>query len=178
MYESKTGTEKETDLQRIKGQKLKAPKPKRVEETIIMKRKKKEYLDNYQYHETKNLKNKKPAVVIHERLGGPVGGTVEEISYQKTTLRGGNAGKNRPGSRTTTTTTTKTDTRQNKTTSNPRGRPQPQASATNRKTETTKVGRRSGPDQGSKTTSKTTTTTTRGGETKTQTRTTTSRGRK
>ena len=32
MYESKLGTEKETDLQRIKGQKLKAPKPKRVEE--------------------------------------------------------------------------------------------------------------------------------------------------
>ena len=175
MYESKTGTEKETDLQRIKGQKLKTPKPKRVEETIIMKRKKKEYLDNYQYHETKNLKDKKPAVVIHERLGDPVGGTVEEYSYQKTTLREGNAGKNRPGSR---TTTTKTETKQNKSTSNVRSRPQPQNSATNRKTETTKVGRRSGPNKGSKTTTKTTTTTTRGGETKMQTRTTTTRGRK
>ena len=200
MYESKLGTEKETDLQRIKGQKLKAPKPKRVEETIIMKRKKKEYLDNYQYQETKELKNKKPAVVIHERLGDPVGGSVEEVSYQKTTLRGGSAGKNKPGSRTTTTTTTKTEVKTNKSTSNLRGRPQsggagkpgarPQsggrggATATNTKTETTKIGRRSGPTAGqTQTTSKTTTrtTTTKGGETKTSTQTktsTTTRGRK
>ena len=116
MYESKTGTEKETDLQRIKGQKTRAPKP-RVEETIIMKRKKKEYLDNYQYQETKELRDKKPADVVHERLSPVIGGTVEEVSYQKTTLRSGSAGKNKPGTR---TTTTRTDMKENKSTANVR----------------------------------------------------------
>ena len=158
-----------------KRSKIKGSKTKKSWRNYYNEKEKKEYLDNYQYHETKNLKDKKPAVVIHERLGDPVGGIVEEYSYQKTTLREGNAGKNRPGSR---TTTTKTETKQNKSTSNVRSRIQPQDRATNRKTETTKVGRRSRPNQGSKTTTKTTTTTTRGGETKTQTRTTTKRGRK
>ena len=100
MYESKTGTQKETDLQKIKGQKLRAPKP-RVQETIILKRKKKEYLDNYQYHETKVFRKGKPAVVIHERLSSPIGGSFEEVTYQKATYRSsGSPGKNsRPTSR-------------------------------------------------------------------------------
>ena len=165
MYVSKTGTERETDLQRIKGKKMAAPKP-RVEETIIMKRKKKEYLDNYQYHETKQLRRKQPAVVIHERLGAPVGGTIEEVSYQK--IRTGTRSAE-PGSRTTTTRTEKKQT-----TSNLRNRPKPQANATNYKSETTRIGRRSGPSAGeTKFSTKTTTrtTTTRRGEPKTQTQT-------
>ena len=192
MYESKTGTEKETDLQKIKGQKLRAPKP-RVEETVIMTRKKKEYLDNYQYHETKELKNKKPAVVVHERLGGPVGGTVEEVSYQKTSLRSGSAGKNKPGARTTTTTTT-TTMKENKSTANVRARPgraerqektreprganQPDPFVTT-KTETTRIGKRSGPTAGqAQTTTKTTVTTAQDGVSKTETATRTTRTRK
>ena len=182
MYESKTGTEKETDLQKIKGQKLRAPKP-RVVETVILKRKQKEYLDNFQYHETKVLKKKKPAVVIHERLSAPVGGSYEEVTYQKSTLRSTGSGKNsRPGSAGSRTTTTRTNVRQNRNT-NVRSSP-PKNSATNARTETTRIGRRTGPNAGqTKTVTKTTTrttTTNKGGDrkTQTQTRTTTTRGRK
>ena len=96
MYESKLGTEKETDLTQIKA----PPKPKkvevkpRVEEKVIMKKKKIEYLDNYQYKETKEFrKADKGSIVIHERLGGPIGGSYEETSYQKiTTTTGAGAG--------------------------------------------------------------------------------------
>jgi hypothetical protein len=84
MYESKLGTEKETDYTKIAAKKMKAPKP-RVEEKIVQKRKVKEYLDNYQYHETKSFKspNPKPALVVHQRLGDKIGGTFEEITYEK-----------------------------------------------------------------------------------------------
>ena len=84
MYESKLGTEKETDYTKIAAKKMRAPKP-RVEEKIVQKRKVKEYLDNYQYHETKSFKspNPKPALVIHQRLGDKIGGTFEEITYEK-----------------------------------------------------------------------------------------------
>ena len=93
MYESKTGTEKETDLQKIKGQRLKAPRP-RVEETIIMKRKKKEYLDNYQYHETKDIKNpRSQSIVVHQRLGDIIGGTFEETTMERKVFA---QGSNRP----------------------------------------------------------------------------------
>ena len=84
MYESKLGTEKETDYTKIAAKKIRAVKP-RVEERIVQKRKRKEYLDNYQYHETKSFKspNPRPAVVIHQRLGDKVGGTYEELTYEK-----------------------------------------------------------------------------------------------
>ena len=84
MYESKLGTEKETDYTKIAAKKMRAPKP-RVEEKIVQQRKVKEYLDNYQYHETKSFKspNPKPALVIHQRLGDKIGGTFEEITYEK-----------------------------------------------------------------------------------------------
>ena len=84
MYESKLGTEKETDYTKIAAKKMRAPKP-RVEEKIVQKRKVKEYLDNYQYHETKSFKspNPKPALVVHQRLGDKIGGTFEEITYEK-----------------------------------------------------------------------------------------------
>ena len=84
MYESKLGTEKETDYTKIAAKKMRAPKP-RVEEKIVQKRKVKEYLDNYQYHETKSFKspNPKPALVVHQRLGDKIGGTFEEVTYEK-----------------------------------------------------------------------------------------------
>ena len=181
MYESKTGTEKDVDLLQLEAAKKKSkPRPK-DEETIISKHKKKEYLDNFQYHETKNLKNTKPAVVIHNRMSNPITGTVEEYSYQKITST--SAGKTRPGQNTTTTTrTTRTEMKENKSSGNLRNKPRGQpttVSATKTQESTTKVGRRGG--AGGKTSSttttkkETTTTTTKGGETKTSTRTTRTR---
>ena len=170
MYESKIGTEKETDLTQIKA----PPKPKkaepkpRVEEKVVIKKKKIEYLDNYQYKETKEFgKNPKPATVIHERWGGPVGGSYEETSYQKiTTTQGAGA-----GGKTKTTTTTKTET-SSKGTGNLRnqsrgagnaGAGETSATATKTMTSTTKVGRRGGAGGATSTTTETTskTTTTR-----------------
>jgi hypothetical protein len=132
MYESKLGTEKETDLLKLAGAKKKAgPRPK-VEETIISKVKRKEYLDNFQYHETKDLKNQKPSVVVHTRVSDPRTGTVEESSYFKSTrVVGGGSGSGFGGS------------------------------ATNSYTSTTKVGRRGGAGGAtSSTTTKTSTRTT------------------
>ena len=65
MYEAKLGTETTTDITKIDAPRkkekpvLRAPEP-RVEEKIVQTKKKKEYLDNYQYHETKNIKNPNP----------------------------------------------------------------------------------------------------------------------
>ena len=177
MYESKLGTEKETDLTQIKA----PPKPKkvepkpRVEEKVVMKKKKIEYLDNYQYKETKEFrKSDKGSIVIHERLGGPVGGTYEETSYQKittTTGAGAGAGGNLKGTKTTTTTTTKTETAtgtakarsQSKGAENRGGESESTATATKTMTTTTKVGRRGGAGGATSTTTETTskTTTTR-----------------
>ena len=131
MYESKLGTQKDVDLQQLEEAKKKQkPKPmkkgQRIEEVVISKVKRKEYLDNFQYHETKNLKAKKPAVVVHTRLSNPISGTVEERSYQKTSLRSTSAPKGGSVSRTS---------RQ------PVGG---EVSATKYKESTTKVGRRGG----------------------------------
>ena len=176
MYESKLGTEKETDLTQIKA----PPKPKkvepkpRVEEKVIMKKKKIEYLDNYQYKETKEFrKADKGSIVIHERLGGPVGGTYEETSYQKiTTSTGAGAGnggalKGTKKTTTTTTTTTKTETTgtanarsQSKGADNRGGANETSATATKTMTSTTKVGRRGGAGGATSTTTESTTKTT------------------
>ena len=87
MYEAKLGTETTTDITKIdaprKKEKPLAPQP-RVEAKIIQKKKKKEYLDDYQYHETKDIKNPNPRlqiVVEHQRLGDIIGGTFEETTY-------------------------------------------------------------------------------------------------
>ena len=170
MYESKLGTEKETDLTQIKA----PPKPKkleprpRVEEKVIMKRKKVEYLDNFQYKETKEFRKiDKGSLVVHTRLSDPIGGSYEETSYQKITTTTG-AGGDRTGSALRgaqkTTTTTKTE----RTTGNARGARNPSASetsatATKTMTSTTKVGRRGGAGGATSTTTETTskTTTTR-----------------
>ena len=180
MYESKLGTEKETDLTQIKA----PPKPKkleprpRVEEKVVMTRKKVEYLDNFQYKETKEFRKiDKGSVVVHQRLSDPITGGYEETSYQKiTTMTGGDG--NRPSSAlkgkktTTTTTTTRTEqkTGGDNLRSKSRGAPsnrnaggESSASATKTMTSTTKVGRRGGAGGPTSTTTETTskTTTTR-----------------
>ena len=83
-FESKLGTERERDLTKISGPARKAQIQPRNEERIIQKKKKLEYLDNYQYKETKQFgKNPRPAVVIHNRLGNIIGGTIEEYTFQR-----------------------------------------------------------------------------------------------
>ena len=94
MYESKLGTEKNTEITQIAAPKpTPKPKPKpvrepspRVEEKIVITKKKREYLDNYQYKETKQIKSKNPryqVIVEHKRLGDIIGGTFGETSYQR-----------------------------------------------------------------------------------------------
>ena len=116
MYESKLGTEKNTEITQIAAPKpTPKPKPKpvrepspRVEEKIVITKKKREYLDNYQYHETKNIKSKNPryqVIVEHKRLGDIIGGTFEETSYQRQIF---SQGSSRPQIVEQTTTTTAT----------------------------------------------------------------------
>ena len=101
MYESKLGTEKEKNLQKIHEPPKPKPKPTaeprpRVEEKIIQKKKKVQYLDNYQYHETKNIKDNNPnrvSVVTHQRLGDIVGGSFEETTFQKQTITDSGKGR-------------------------------------------------------------------------------------
>jgi hypothetical protein len=86
MFESKLGTERDTDRIKIEGAKnIRAIQP-RTEEKIVQKKKRKEYLDNYQYHETKDIKNpnqNKVCVVEHRRLGDIIGGFFEETTYER-----------------------------------------------------------------------------------------------
>ena len=97
LYESKLGTEKQTNLKKIEepkpAPKLK-PKPvpvarPRMEEKIITQKKRKEYLDNYQYHESKVIRRPDPnrvSIVSHKRLSDIVGGFYEEMTYQRQTM--------------------------------------------------------------------------------------------
>lgn len=70
---------------------------KRVEETIVVKKKVNPYVDNYSYVETKNILNKNPrfqVIVEHKRKGDIIGGNFEETSYQKQVFsQGGNRPK-------------------------------------------------------------------------------------
>ena len=114
MYESKLGTEKSTDFRKImEAPKLK-PKPKpvevqpRQEEKIVQKRKRIEYLDNYQYHETKDIKNpntSKLSIVTHQRLGDIIGGSFEETTYQRTVMTDPGRGEPKQYSQQTAKTT-------------------------------------------------------------------------
>ena len=135
------------------------PRP-RTEESIQIHKKRIEYLDNYQYKETKEFgKNPKPATVIHIGRGESGAAGYEQTAYKKTT--------------TTTATKTKTTTTTTKTQSNrqgndnlrnkPRGAGETSATATKTLTTTTKVGRRGGAGGPTSTTTETTskTTTTR-----------------
>ena len=176
MYESKLGTEKETDLTQIKA----PPKPKkleprpRVEEKVIMKHKKVEYLDNFQYKETKEFRKiEKGSKVVHTRLSDPIGGSYEETSYQKiTTTTGAGGDRNSSalrGGQKTTTTITKNERSTGNARSASRGNGnnsgagESSATATKTMTSTTKVGRRGGAGGPTSTTTETTskTTTTR-----------------
>ena len=171
MYESKLGTEKETDLTQIKA----PPKPKkvepkpRVEEKVVVQKKRIEYLDNYQYKETKEFrKADKGSIVIHQRLGGPVGGTYEETSIQKITSTTTGTGKNAKTKTTTTTTKTEEATGTANLRNKSRGgnndakgdETETSATATKTMTQTTKVGRRGGAGGATSTTTESTTKTT------------------
>ena len=133
----------------------------RVEERIVIKKKVMEYLDNYQYKETKEFgKNPKPATVIHIGRGVSGNGSYEETAFKKTTTTTkGTATK-------TNTTTTKTETKSkgnDNLRSKSRGAGETSATATKTLTTTTKVGRRGGAGGATSTTTETTskTTTTR-----------------
>ena len=165
MYESKLGTEKETDLTQIKA----PPKPKkleprpRVEEKVIMTRKKVEYLDNFQYKETKEFRKiEKGSKVVHQRLSDPIGGSYEETSYQKITTTSG-SGNNKTGKKITTTTKTEQSGRSQSRGNGNAGAGETSATATKEMISTTKVGRRGGAGGATSTTTETTskTTTTR-----------------
>ena len=175
MFESKLGTETDIDFTKISGPKIQAQIQPRTEERIVQQAKKIEYLDNYQYKETKEFgKKPRPAVVIHKRFGDIFGGSSEEYSYQKiTTTTGGNVSSQQQSTTKTTTTTTTTKTmKENKSASNLRtqvkkpaekGAGESSATATKTVTSTTKVGRRGGAGGATSTTTETTskTTTTR-----------------
>ena len=165
MYEAKLGTEKETDLTQIKA----PPKPKkleprpRVEEKVIMTRKKVEYLDNFQYKETKEFRKiEKGSKVVHQRLSDPIGGSYEETSYQKITTTSG-SGSNKTGKKITTTTKTEQSGRSQSRGNGNAGAGETSATATKEMISTTKVGRRGGAGGATSTTTETTskTTTTR-----------------
>ena len=165
MYEAKLGTEKETDLTQIKA----PPKPKkleprpRVEEKVIMTRKKVEYLDNFQYKETKEFRKiEKGSKVVHQRLSDPIGGSYEETSYQKITTTSG-SGNNKTGKKITTTTKTEQSGRSQSRGNGNAGAGETSATATKEMISTTKVGRRGGAGGVTSTTTETTskTTTTR-----------------
>ena len=106
MFTSKLGTEK----QKEKLHKVRAAQPKpRKTETIIQTRKKKEYIDNYQYQESKDIRNTNPnreSIVRHRRLGEPVGGTYEQKTFTKRTTTSSGMGPSLYSSQTTRTTTT------------------------------------------------------------------------
>ena len=175
MFESKLGTEKDVDFTKISGPKAPAQVQPRKEERIVQKEKKIEYLDNYQYKETKEFgKKPRPAIVIHKRFGDIFGGSTQEYSYQKiTTTTGGNVPSQQQTTTKTTTTTTTTKTmKENKSANNLRaqarkpaekGAGESSATATKTVTSTTKVGRRGGAGGATSTTTETTskTTTTR-----------------
>ena len=134
----------------------------RVEERIVIQKKRIEYLDNYQYKETKEFgKNPKPATVVHIGRGNSGAASYEQTSYKKTTTTQGTSAKTK-----TTTTTTKTQSSRqgNENLRNkPRGAGETSATATKTLTTTTKVGRRGGAGGATSTTTETTskTTTTR-----------------
>ncbi len=87
MYESILGTEKERDTTKITAKKGRKPKP-RVEERIYMKKKKREILDNYQYLETKVMREPaKASFVFHQRLGPPIGKTYETKTFERQVYR-------------------------------------------------------------------------------------------
>ncbi len=106
MFQSKLGTEKEQNLTMHQQPSVKP----RNNEKIIQTKKKVEYLDNYQYHETKNIKDNDPnkvSVVTHRRKGDIVGGSYETKTFQKQSMTDSGRGNKLYSSQTTKTTTRK-----------------------------------------------------------------------
>ena len=163
MFESILGTKREIDLNKIEGARKNFNPKGRQEDIIITQKKRKEYLDNYQYHESKVFgKNPIETVVVHKRWGGPVGGIFEEETVQKTTnVRSSSANASRRGNM-----------------PNLKGKPRSPEPTKKIMTTTTKVVRKTvGGEQPTYQTS-TSRTVTKGGKTQTTTRTSTGRGRK
>ena len=108
MQKAKLGTEKEQNFKKIQ----EAIKP-RNNEIIYQTKKKVEYLDNYQYHETKDIKNLDPSKVsvVRHRRKGDIGGTYEETTFQQRTMTNPGKGSKLYSSQTTKTTTTTTTRR-------------------------------------------------------------------
>lgn len=185
LYESKLGTEKEKNLKKIDEPQKPKPKPKpvikpRVEEKIIQKKKRLEYLDNYQYHETKNIKDpKKKSIVTHQRLGDIVGGVYEEHTYQRMTMNDTGRGPKLYSEQTTTTTSRRGPQGQplkssQRTTTTSRTVPaQSQAYRKEVKQYSSNTNRRNAPQTGA---TKTTTTTTRTTTTRSSSRPANTRG--
>jgi len=185
LYESKLGTEKEQNLKKIEEPPKPKPKPKpvarpRVEEKIIQQKKRREYLDNYQYHETKVIRNPNPnrvSIVSHQRLGDIIGGFYEEMTYQKQSIRQSANGPAKFSQQTTKTTTRQGPQGQNQRTvttsrtmpaqsreyrrevaqKNAGGLRGTKTTTTTTKTTTTRSSSRPQNDRGSKTTTTTTT---------------------
>ena len=102
MYESKLGTEKDTQ---IKVESKRQPSP-RIEEKIKITKKRKDYLDNYQYKESRvyrNPKKKRKALVEHIRLGEIIDGFYETTTYESQVIRTGDNHPRLKGNKTTTT---------------------------------------------------------------------------
>ena len=158
MFESILGTETERDTHKIEGARNKGKPGERMEEVLVCKKKRKEYLDNYQYLETKDIRESEPATVIHERLGDIVGGVYEETSYEK--VRSGSSNRNRGGGVNSSSSYSSTLR-----TGGGYGGPSSSVSATQTRTEVTRVGRRGGAGGafGTTTTSTNERTNTRGG---------------
>ena len=159
MFETTLGTEKERDTHKIEGTRNKGKPGQRMEERLVCKKKRKEYLDNYQYLETKDIRESQPAPVIHERLGDIVGGVYEESSVER--IRSGSSDRNRGGAGVNASSCYSSTLISG---GGPAG-PSSAVSATKTKTSVTKVGRRggSGGAFGTTTTSTSERTTTRGG---------------
>ena len=93
MYESKLGTEKNTQIMKIEAPNSKPrifrePSP-RIEEKIKIMKKRNDYLDNYQYKESKVYRNpdkKRRPLVEHIRLGEIIDGFFETITYKTQTI--------------------------------------------------------------------------------------------
>ena len=96
MYQSKLKTEKNTEITKIEAPNSKPiiyrqPSP-RVEEKIIITKKRKDYLDNYQYKESRvyrNPKKKRRVLVEHIRLGEIIDGSYETMTYQSQIIHKG-----------------------------------------------------------------------------------------
>ena len=91
MYESKLGTEKNTEITKIAAPKpkkekvLPTPRP-RIAEVIITRKKRREYLDNYKYHESKVLRKRNASVVEHKKLNDFIIWDKIETFHEKKTI--------------------------------------------------------------------------------------------